>query len=76
MTCAQLGRLYRVHASTISRWLSATREAILDTRRHLAEALAMQHGEVESLLGLSGSLDLSLSSLLRSEGGATEPSGR
>src|SRR5439155_10618188 len=63
----QLGKLYRVHASTVSRWLSSTRDAILeDTRHRLATALALGESDVESMLDLSGSLEVSLDSLLRS----------
>lgn len=66
----QLGQLYRVHASTISRWLAATRDAILeDTRARLARALKLGDDDVESLLGLANSLELSLSTVLR----ATDP---
>ncbi len=53
----ELGRLYRVHASTVSRWLRSTREAILEqTRSQLAAMLVLKESEVESMLGLSGSL--------------------
>ncbi len=66
----ELGRLYRVHASTVSRWLSSTREAILDeTRRRIAASLALAESEVESMLGLSGSLEISLGTLLRTNPG-------
>lgn len=63
----ELGRIYRVHASTVSRWLAQAREAILlDTRKKLAAALAQSEGQVESLLGLTHSLEVSLNTLLRS----------
>jgi RNA polymerase sigma-70 factor (ECF subfamily) len=62
----ELGRLYRVHASTVSRWLASTREAILEeTRKRMAVALARSESDVESMLGLTGSLEISLHSLLR-----------
>ena len=62
----ELGKIYRVHASTISRWLATTRETILgDTRKRLADALKLGESEVDSMLGLSGSLELSLDRLLR-----------
>src|SRR5260221_6854340 len=62
----ELGRLYRVHASTVSRWLSTTRDAILaDTRHRLAASLALGESDVESMLNLSGSLEVSLDTLLR-----------
>jgi hypothetical protein len=51
----------------VSRWLSSTRDAILaDTRSRLATALALGESDVESMLNLSGSLELSLDTLLRS----------
>jgi RNA polymerase sigma-70 factor, ECF subfamily len=62
-----LGRLYRVHASTVSRWLAQARQQILiETRRRLAEALGRSEGHVESMLGLARSLEVSLNTLLRS----------
>lgn len=63
----ELGAIYRVHASTASRWLAQAREAILvETRRRLAAALAQSESQVESLLGLAKSLEVSLGTLLRS----------
>lgn len=63
----ELGRIYRVHASTVSRWLAAARDAILaDTRKRLAAALRQGESQVESMLGLAGGLEVSLTSLLRS----------
>jgi RNA polymerase sigma-70 factor (ECF subfamily) len=64
----ELGKIYRVHASTASRWLAQARDAILvETRRRLATALRQKETDIESLLGLSGSLDVSLNTLLRSQ---------
>lgn len=63
----ELGRIYRVHASTVSRWLAQARDAILaDTRKQLAAALAQSEAHVDSLLGLTHSLEVSLDTLLRS----------
>lgn len=62
----ELGRLYRVNASTVSRWLSQARDAIFaETRRKLAEALGAAPGDVESHLGLVADLEVSLGSLLK-----------
>ena len=62
----ELGRLYQVNAGTISRWLARAREAIFaETRRQLAARLGAAPDDVESHLGLVGSLDVSLGSLLR-----------
>jgi RNA polymerase sigma-70 factor (ECF subfamily) len=61
----ELGRLYRVHASTVSRWLAKTREEILgDMRRALAEELRLSATEVDSMLGLARSLEVSIRTLL------------
>jgi RNA polymerase sigma-70 factor (ECF subfamily) len=63
----ELGKIYRVHASTASRWLAQAREDILaDTRKRLAAALAREESQVESMLGLARSLEVSLDTLLRS----------
>jgi RNA polymerase sigma-70 factor, ECF subfamily len=63
----ELGRIYRVHASTVSRWLAQARDAILaDTRQRLAAVLEQSESQVDSTLGLAGGLDVSLTSLLRS----------
>jgi RNA polymerase sigma-70 factor (ECF subfamily) len=62
----ELGKIYRVHASTASRWLAQAREDILaDTRKRLAAALAREESQVESMLGLARSLEVSLDTLLR-----------
>jgi RNA polymerase sigma-70 factor (ECF subfamily) len=63
----ELGKIYRVHASTASRWLAQARDEILaETRRRLAQALRQNESQVESALGLAGGLEVSLDSLLRS----------
>lgn len=63
----ELGKIYRVHASTVSRWLAQARDDIhSDTRRRLAEALRQNESQVESTLGLARSLEVSLDTLLRS----------
>lgn len=63
----ELGRIYRVHASTASRWLAQARDEILaDTRKRLAAALKREESQVESMLGLARSLEVSLDTLLKS----------
>jgi RNA polymerase sigma-70 factor (ECF subfamily) len=60
-----IGRVYNVHASTVSRWLAKAREDILaHTREHLVARL--QTSQVDSLLGHAASLEISIESLLRS----------
>lgn len=61
-----LGALYHVHASTISRWLDRAREEIFAaTRRELARALALDGSALDSMLADAPALDVSLGSLLR-----------
>ncbi len=67
----ELGAIYRVHASTVSRWLAAARTEIFEqTRRELAAQLKASPLDVESHLGLAGSLEVSLGSLLRTPSGS------
>ena len=59
-----IGRVYNVHASTVSRWLAKARADILtQTRAELVTRL--QTSQVDSLLGHAASLEISLESLLR-----------
>jgi RNA polymerase sigma-70 factor, ECF subfamily len=59
-----IGRVYNVHASTVSRWLAKARADILaHTRAELVTRL--QTSQVDSLLGHAASLEISLESLLR-----------
>ena len=61
-----IGRVYNVHASTVSRWLAKARADILAHTR--AELVTRLHtSQVDSLLGHAASLEISLESLLRSE---------
>ena len=49
----KIGAMYQVHASTVTRWMQASREALmLETKRLLGERLKLSGREVESLLGL------------------------
>ncbi|MEJ7597851.1 MAG: sigma-70 family RNA polymerase sigma factor [Kofleriaceae bacterium] len=62
----ELGTMFRVHASTVSRWLARARADILvATRSRLAEILRASPSEVESHLGLVQSLEVSLGTLLQ-----------
>ncbi|HEY0251258.1 MAG TPA: hypothetical protein VGC41_07005 [Kofleriaceae bacterium] len=60
-----IGRVYNVHASSISRWLAKARTEILSHTR--AALLAKSHTEasLDSLLGHVASLEISFDSLLR-----------
>jgi RNA polymerase sigma-70 factor (ECF subfamily) len=57
-----LAALYRVHLSTVSRWLTCAREQIAEaTLRHLRERLGVGPSEAESIAGLVlKQLDVSL----------------
>jgi RNA polymerase sigma-70 factor (ECF subfamily) len=64
----QLGQMFGVHGSTVSRWLTALREAIVEeTRGYLAERLgpAGNFADIDSLIrAVHSDLDLTLSRIL------------
>ncbi len=60
-----IGRVYGVHASTVSRWLAKARADILATTREQLVA-RLQTTQVDSLLGHAASLEVSIESLLAS----------
>jgi RNA polymerase sigma-70 factor (ECF subfamily) len=62
LTIDEIGTAYRVHRSTVARWLASAREKILDeTKKALEGELHMARGEVESMIGLVQSqLDVSI----------------
>jgi RNA polymerase sigma-70 factor, ECF subfamily len=64
---AQIGRLYDVHESTASRWVSAAVETVSsDARRRLINKLALSASSLDSVARLVAShLDLSISRLLQ-----------
>jgi RNA polymerase sigma-70 factor (ECF subfamily) len=66
----QLGQMFGVHGSTVSRWLTAVRAAVLDdVRSRLAERLghAGNYADMDSLIrAVQSDIDLTLSRLLRS----------
>jgi RNA polymerase sigma-70 factor (ECF subfamily) len=67
LTVEQIGALFRVNKSTISRWISNARQTVLDrTREALRSRLGATSSEIDSLLGgIQSQLDLSLSRILR-----------
>jgi RNA polymerase sigma-70 factor (ECF subfamily) len=69
LSLQQIGKLQKVHTSTISRWLSTTREELFAaTRRALCERLQLETQELESLMGLVQSrVEISLHALLADE---------
>lgn len=64
----EIGTAYRVHRSTVARWLAHSREKIMEeTRSRLTERLKIQGSEVDSLIGLVQSqLDVSIYKFLKS----------
>jgi RNA polymerase sigma-70 factor (ECF subfamily) len=70
MTVDQLAAVYGINRGTVSRRLARTRERLFgDTRAALKDRLRIDSAEFESVMGLMQSqLDLTLPSLLRSEG--------
>jgi RNA polymerase sigma-70 factor (ECF subfamily) len=67
----QIGAIFRVHRSTVARWLQASRGQILDeTRRILRERMRITSMEFDSLAGLVQSqLDVSIAGALKQSKG-------
>ncbi len=63
----EIGRIYRVSARTVQRWLAQVRAAIIDeTRRLLKQRLKLDDAELESLLAvLQSQVDLGVSRILQ-----------
>jgi RNA polymerase sigma-70 factor (ECF subfamily) len=70
MSNAALGAMHGVNASTVSRWLTSARaEALRVTRKILQQKLGIEASALDSLLGLSLDLDMSINRLLGSIAG-------
>jgi RNA polymerase sigma-70 factor (ECF subfamily) len=69
MSVAEIGTSYRVHRSTVARWIAEAREQILaETRQRLAARLNVGSQEVDTLLGmLHSQLDLTLSRMFKDD---------
>jgi len=67
LTVEQIGRMEGTHKSTVSRWLTRAREALLvDVRARLKERLKLSASELDSLLGvLQSQLEVSLLRVLQ-----------
>jgi len=67
LSTTEMGPLFRVNQSTISRWIKSARQAVYEeTKRRLQERLGLSSHEFESLLAdLESQLDLSLSQVLK-----------
>lgn len=72
LTIDQIGAAYRVHRSTVARWLAQSREKIMaETKRLLTERLKVAPSEVDSLIGLVRSqLDVSIYKYLKEDAGS------
>jgi RNA polymerase sigma-70 factor (ECF subfamily) len=66
LNLAQIGAIYRVHHTTVHRWLEKAKAVLLErTRAHMREALEVSQGECESIIRLIQSdLDLTLQTFL------------
>jgi RNA polymerase sigma-70 factor (ECF subfamily) len=64
---ASIGTMLTVHESTVSRWVAAARQRLMElTRANLVKRLNLSENDLESLLGVAHSqLDLSVSRLFR-----------
>lgn len=68
MTLHQLATLFQVHRATVARWIAQVRVQVLEgTRVHLQRQLALDSGELDSLMKLIDSrVDVSIQQLLGS----------
>jgi RNA polymerase sigma-70 factor (ECF subfamily) len=62
----QLGQMYNVHGSTVSRWLAAIRQTVFEqTMRLLVERIGVPASELESIMrALQSDLEITLSRIL------------
>jgi RNA polymerase sigma-70 factor len=69
LSTIQIGKLYGVDQSTVSRWLKSARQAIYEeTKRRLKERLRVSSNEFDSILSdINSQLTLSLSQVLKEE---------
>ena len=76
LSMTEMGTLYRVNQSSISRWLRDARQSVYEgTKNLLKERLRISSGEFESLLAaVESQLDLSLSELLTTKDRKENPS--
>jgi RNA polymerase sigma-70 factor (ECF subfamily) len=70
----EIGSVYRVHASTVSRWLAKARTDILAlVRARLVERLAATASEVDSLLAHAASVEISFGTVLGAPSASGSP---
>ena len=62
----EIGALFKVHRSTVARWIAGARQAVLaGARLRLRDELGLSAGEFDSLAGVVRSqLDLSVAKIL------------
>jgi RNA polymerase sigma-70 factor (ECF subfamily) len=65
----EIGALFKVHRSTVARWIAAARQQVLtEARRRLRAELGLSAGEFDSLAGVVRSqLDLSVAKILKDD---------
>jgi RNA polymerase sigma-70 factor (ECF subfamily) len=66
----EIGALFKVHRSTVARWIAAARQQVLaGARQRLRVELGLSAGEFDSLAGVVRSqLDLSVAKILVKSG--------
>lgn len=66
VTADAIGKVYRVHRSTIHRWLDATRERVIaETRRHLMDELKLGRDALDNIMNeVAESVELTLTTFL------------
>lgn len=75
LSLASVGQMYGKDASTVSRWLAASRQTLLETTRaSLTATLGLTSGELDSVMRAADSeLNLSISRLLHSSRNEIQP---
>jgi RNA polymerase sigma-70 factor, ECF subfamily len=65
----EIGALFKVHRSTVARWIAAARQQVLaEARRRLRAELGLTAGEFDSLAGaVRSQLDLSVAKILKND---------
>jgi RNA polymerase sigma-70 factor len=76
LSTTELGALFRVNQSTVSRWLKSARQTVYDeTRRRLQARLGLSARDFQSFLaGMDSQLDVSLSQIFGEQDSRARPS--
>lgn len=75
LSTPELGTLFRVNQSTVSRWLKSARQKVYDeTRLHLHARLGLSARDFQSFLaGMESQLDVSISQIFGEEDARSRP---